>query len=176
MRRDAGGSPSCSGLWTRPPRRPGARRCRQCHSRACVLRLPHGPVNSDGMPPAGVAAARSTRNVTSRSNGPRKSAWMASALRLEAIPPWRLRLRDLVVVGQPSARDARYRGTYRHGPRLRTDGSTRELKTGRYTMRPVRSWCSPKLTKSQHPLLWCGVNSTLFGKHQLDQPPEPHSA
>ena len=24
---------------------------------------------------------------------------------------------------------------------------------------------------SQHPLLWCGVNSTLFGKQQLDQPP-----
>jgi len=29
---------------------------------------------------------------------------------------------------------------------------------------------------SQHPLLWCGVNSTVFGKHELDQPPEPHSA
>ena len=28
----------------------------------------------------------------------------------------------------------------------------------------------------RHPLLWCGVNSTLFGKHPLDQHPEPHGA
>jgi hypothetical protein len=28
----------------------------------------------------------------------------------------------------------------------------------------------------RHPLLWWGVNSTLFGKHPLDQHPEPHGA
>jgi hypothetical protein len=27
-----------------------------------------------------------------------------------------------------------------------------------------------------HPLLWWGINSTLFGIHQLDEPPWPHSA
>ena len=29
---------------------------------------------------------------------------------------------------------------------------------------------------SQHPLLWCGVNSTVFGKHPLDSRPRPHDA
>jgi hypothetical protein len=29
---------------------------------------------------------------------------------------------------------------------------------------------------SQHHLLWCGMNSTLFGTHQLDQLPELHGA
>ena len=24
-----------------------------------------------------------------------------------------------------------------------------------------------------HPLLWCGMNTTVFGKHPLDQHPEP---
>jgi hypothetical protein len=27
---------------------------------------------------------------------------------------------------------------------------------------------------SRHPLLWWGMNSTLFGKYPLDQHPEPH--
>ena len=34
----------------------------------------------------------------------------------------------------------------------------------------------PLQPSSQHPLLWCGVNSTLFEKHELDQPPELHVA
>jgi hypothetical protein len=38
------------------------------------------------------------------------------------------------------------------------------------------SWHSPKLTMSQHRILWRGVNSTVFEKHQRDQPPERHSA
>ena len=29
---------------------------------------------------------------------------------------------------------------------------------------------------SQHPILWWGVNSTLFGKHPLDLHPKPHGA
>jgi len=29
---------------------------------------------------------------------------------------------------------------------------------------------------SQHHLHQCGVNSTVFGKHPRDQPPEPHRA
>jgi hypothetical protein len=72
-------------------------------SRAHVLPAPREPANSAGMPPAGVAAAGSIRNVIFRSNGPRESAWMASAPRLESIPPRRLRLRGIVVVGQPTA-------------------------------------------------------------------------
>jgi hypothetical protein len=28
----------------------------------------------------------------------------------------------------------------------------------------------------RHPILWWGINSTLFGKHPLDQHPEPHGA
>ena len=40
---------------------------------------------------------------------------------------------------------------------------------------PVRLLRRGMVLSSQHPLPWCGVNSTLFVKHQLDQPPEPHS-
>ena len=29
---------------------------------------------------------------------------------------------------------------------------------------------------SQHPVLWCGVNSTLFTKHPPNPPPKPHGA
>ena len=29
---------------------------------------------------------------------------------------------------------------------------------------------------SRHPLLWWGMNSTVFGKYPLDQRPEPHGA
>ena len=41
--------------------------------------------------------------------------------------------------------------------------------------RPVKI-SSPKMTMTPHPLLWCGMNSTVFGKHQRNQPPEPHRA
>ena len=34
----------------------------------------------------------------------------------------------------------------------------------------------PHQPSSQHPLLWWGVNSTVFGKHPLDQHPGPHDA
>jgi hypothetical protein len=32
------------------------------------------------------------------------------------------------------------------------------------------------VTKSPHPLLWWGTNSTVLGKHPLDQHLEPHGA
>jgi hypothetical protein len=44
--------------------------------------------------------------------------------------PWRFRLRGIVVIGQPTARDAQRQGGDGHVPRLRTDGSTQELRTG----------------------------------------------
>jgi hypothetical protein len=39
---------------------------------------------------------------------------------------------------------------------------------------PTRPPASPKVTMTRHPLLWCGMNSTLFGKHLLDQCAELH--
>jgi hypothetical protein len=30
------------------------------------------------------------------------------------------------------------------------------------------------MAQTRHPLLWWGMNSTLFGKYPLDQHPEPH--
>jgi hypothetical protein len=40
----------------------------------------------------------------------------------------------------------------------------------------VEQWLREKQPSPAQPLLWCGVNSTLFGKHQLDRFPEPHCA
>jgi hypothetical protein len=102
MRRDAGGWLSCPGPWTRPPRLLGVPPCRRGQSQVHVLPAPRGPANSDGMPPAGVAVAKSIRHVISRSNGARDNIWMASAPRLETILSWRLHIRGIVVVGQPS--------------------------------------------------------------------------
>ena len=34
----------------------------------------------------------------------------------------------------------------------------------------------PIQPSSRHPLLWWGMNSTVFGKYPLDQRPEPHGA
>jgi hypothetical protein len=42
-----------------------------------------------------------------------------------------------------------------------------------FPIKQIRAGIQPS---SQHPFLWCGMNSTLFRKHQLDQPPEPHRA
>jgi hypothetical protein len=45
-----------------------------------------------------------------------------------------------------------------------------------FTKTMVRMWAYPLQPSPTHPLLWCGVNSTLCGKHPRDQPPEPHRA
>jgi hypothetical protein len=34
----------------------------------------------------------------------------------------------------------------------------------------------PLQPSPRHPLPLCGINSTVFGKYLLDQPPEPHGA
>jgi hypothetical protein len=54
--------------------------------------------------------------------------------------------------------------------------------SGRYDARAVLRWASQFSVlasvlvqpSSQHPLLWWGVNSTVFGKHHLDSRPELH--
>ena len=72
---------------------------------------------------------------------------MTSAPRLETITPWRLCRRGIVVVGQPTAGDARRRGgsiKMRHG----TSGDEPPM------MQPVREWRSPKLPKSHDVLTW----------------------
>jgi hypothetical protein len=54
------------------------------------------------------------------------------------------------------------------------------LTLRRYLKTSVASSVNPAKMNSPpvstHPLLWCGVNSTLLGKHPLNQPPEPHHA
>jgi hypothetical protein len=54
-------------------------------------------------------------------------------------------------------------------------GTVTEKYPSRLTARNTRTFShpSPKVTKSRHPLLWWGVNSTLFGKYPLDQRPGP---
>jgi hypothetical protein len=103
-------------------RRPGARPCGRRQSWAHVLPSLRGPANPDGIPPVGMAGARSIRRVISRSNRASGSARMTSAPRLAPITPWRLCRRGLVTVGPPTAGDAQHRGGDHHGPRLSTDG------------------------------------------------------
>ena len=91
------------------------------HPQAHVLRLPHGRANSDGMPPVGVAVARSIRNAISRSNRASGSEGIASAPLFETITPRRLRRRGLVVVGQPLLGRQAPKWFTQHGPELRQE-------------------------------------------------------
>jgi transposase-like protein len=76
---------------------------------------------------------------------------MTSAPRLETIPPWLLRIRGIVVVGQPTSGDARRRGgsiTMDQGDGKRDEhGSSGQ---GLRPMRPVRYWFAPTMTLTHH--------------------------